>query len=148
MTEVCDSLAYQIAADGEGATKAVVVRVVGGHSEGESAGLARAIADSPLVKTALHGNDPNWGRIVSIAGMAAARDGLGFDPDRCTLDLCGTRVFERGEPVAFDAAELSKKLEAKRVEIELNAAAGEAAAHVYTCDLSRDYITINADYHT
>ena len=148
LTEVCDSLAYQIAADGEGATKAVVVRVTGGRTEAEAAALARAVAESPLVKTAMHGNDPNWGRIVSMAGMAAARDDLGFDADLCTLDLCGTRVYERATPAAFDAAALSQKLAAKRVEIVLDAAAGDAAAHVYTCDLSRDYITINADYHT
>ena len=148
LTEVCDALAYQIAADGEGATKAVVVRVTGGRTEAEAAALARAVAESPLVKTAMHGNDPNWGRIVSMAGMAAARDDLGFDPDRCALDLCGTRVFERGEPVAFDAPTLSDKLKQKRVEIVLDAAAGGAAAHIYTCDLSREYITINADYHT
>ena len=148
LTEVCDSLAYQIAADGEGATKAVVVRVQTARSEGEAAELARAVAESPLVKTAMHGNDPNWGRIVSMAGMAAARDDLGFDPDRCTLDLCGTRVFEHAAPASFDAAALSEKLKDKRVEIVLNAAAGDASAHVYTCDLSREYITINADYHT
>ena len=148
LTEVCDSLAYQIAADGEGATKAVVVRVTGARTEAEAAALAMAVAESPLVKTAMHGNDPNWGRIVSMAGMAAARDDLAFDPDRCTLDLCGTRVYENALPAEFDAAALSEKLKAKRVEVLLDAAAGAAAAHVYTCDLSREYITINADYHT
>ena len=148
VSEVCDALSYQIAADGEGATKAVVVTVIKAESERAATELARAIAESPLVKTALHGNDPNWGRIVSIAGMAAARDGLAFDPGRCTLDLCGTRVFENATPAPFDAAALSGKMKAKRVDILLDAAAGDASAQVYTCDLSREYITINADYHT
>ena len=148
LTEVCDSLAYQIAADGEGATKAVVVRVTEARTEAEAALLARAVAESPLVKTALHGNDPNWGRIVSIAGMAAARDDLGFDPDACTLSICDTVVFRHGVPADFDAPALSEKMKARHVEIALSAAAGGESAHVYTCDLSREYITINADYHT
>ena len=148
LTEVCDALAYQIASDGEGATKAVVVRVTNGATEAEAAALARAVADSPLVKCALHGNDPNWGRIVSIAGMAAARDGLGFDPDACRLSICDVPVFADAGPLAFDAAALSESMGAKRIELLLDAAAGVESAHVYTCDLSREYISINADYHT
>ena len=148
LTEVCDRLTYQIAADGEGATKAVTIRVTGGRTEAESAALAMAIAESPLVKTALHGNDPNWGRIVSMAGKAAARDDLGLDPDRCTLSICGDRVYADALPLDFDAESLSEKMKAKHVEIVFDAGVGQAEAHVYTCDLSREYITINADYHT
>ena len=149
LTDVCDSLAYQIAADGEGATKAVVVRVTGASDEDQAAALARAVADSPLVKCALHGNDPNWGRIVSIAGMAAARDGLAFDPDRCALAIAGVPVFRGGVPLDFAAPALSDAMKAKHVELTLDAGTGGGGtAHVYTCDLSRDYVTINADYHT
>ena len=148
LTEVCDALAYQIAADGEGATKAVTVRVTGAATEDQAAAMARAAADSPLVKCALHGNDPNWGRVVSIIGMAAARDGLSLDPSSCRLSICGTPVYAAGLPLDFDAPALSKRMAAKQVEIAFDAAAGDASAHVYTCDLSREYITINADYHT
>ncbi len=148
LTDVCDALAYQIAADGEGATKVLVCRVAGARTEAEAASLARSIADSPLVKAAMHGNDPNWGRIVCIAGMAAARDDLAFDADRCELRLAGTIVFRDGLPVDFDAAALSKAMRTDRVELDLTCREGDAAAHVYGCDLSREYVAINADYHT
>src|SRR5581483_8948627 len=88
LDEVCQSLAYQIAADGEGATKVIVVRVTNAKSQADAERIARTIANSPLVKCAMHGNDPNWGRIVSAAGLA----GVPFDPARCTLTLQGTRV--------------------------------------------------------
>ncbi len=148
LTQVCDSLAYQIARDGEGATKVVTVRVTQARTEAEAAAMAMAIAESPLVKTALHGNDPNWGRIVSMAGKAAARDDLAFNLAACSLTICGTRVFAKGEPVQFDGPALSKTMAGPEVEINLSLAAGGEQAHVYTCDLSREYITINADYHT
>jgi glutamate N-acetyltransferase / amino-acid N-acetyltransferase len=106
--------------------------------------MARAIANSPLVKTAMHGSDPNWGRIVSAAGFA----GVPFEPDRCTLTLQGTVVFRAGQPVGFDAEAVSKSLSAKEVVAELDCRMGKADATVWTCDLSREYITINADYHT
>ncbi len=144
LTEVCQSLAYQIAADGEGATKVVAITVRGAKTEHTANTIARAIANSPLVKCAMHGNDPNWGRIVSAAGMC----GVPFDPDRAVLTLQGTTVFRRGQPVAFDAASLSKSMEAVEVKVDLSCSAGKASATVWTCDLSKDYVTINADYHT
>ena len=144
VTEVCRSLAYQIAADGEGATKVVVVRVAGARTDADARAMARAVADSPLVKCAMHGNDPNWGRIVSAAGLA----GVPFDADRCELTLQGTPVFRRGVPLAFDAAAVSRALDAKEVTADLSCGLGGGAATVYTCDLSREYVTINADYHT
>ncbi len=148
LTGVCDRLAYQIARDGEGATKVVTVRVSGAACEEDAAAMAMGIAESPLVKTALHGNDPNWGRIVSIAGKVAARDDLKLDPDRCTLSICGIPVYANALPLSFDAAAASEALKAKEVELHFDAGVGSAEAHVYTCDLSREYITINADYHT
>ena len=106
--------------------------------------MARAIANSPLVKCAMHGNDPNWGRIVSAAGLA----GVPFDPNRCTLTLQGTVVFRNGQPLAFDDVKVSESLKAPEVKAELSCRMGKADATVWTCDLSKEYVTINADYHT
>ncbi|HEX8911456.1 MAG TPA: bifunctional glutamate N-acetyltransferase/amino-acid acetyltransferase ArgJ [Humisphaera sp.] len=144
LDEVCQSLAYQIAADGEGATKVVVVRVRGARSESDARVMARAIANSPLVKCAMHGNDPNWGRIVSAAGLA----GVPFDPDRATLTVQNTVVFRNGTPVAFDAAKVSQQLGVPEVVVDLSCRIGKGDGTVWTCDLSKDYVTINADYHT
>jgi glutamate N-acetyltransferase/amino-acid N-acetyltransferase len=144
MDEVCQSLAYQIAADGEGATKVVRINIRGARSERDANMIARAIANSPLVKCAMHGNDPNWGRIVSAAGLC----GADFDPNRATLTLQGTRVFHRGRPVPFNPARVSRSLDAKDVVVDLNCNLARSEATVWTCDLSKDYVTINADYHT
>lgn len=144
MHEVCASLAYQIAADGEGATKVVVITVKGARSDADARLMARAIADSPLVKCAMHGNDPNWGRIVSAAGLTSAR----FDPDRAVLRLQGAKVFARGRPLPFDRRAVSAALAAREVSVELACGLGTGAATVWTCDLSKDYVTINAEYHT
>jgi glutamate N-acetyltransferase/amino-acid N-acetyltransferase len=92
----------------------------------------------------MHGNDPNWGRIVSAAGLA----GVPFDPERATLTLQGTVVFRAGQPLKFDAEAVSKALAAKEVKVDLACKLGKAETTVWTCDLSKDYITINADYHT
>lgn len=144
LNEVCRSLAYQIAADGEGATKVVKVVVKQAASVAAARAMARAIANSPLVKCAMHGNDPNWGRIVSAAGLA----GVPFDPDRSTLTLQGTIVFRNGQPVPFDAEAVSGALGAPEVTAQLSCRMGEGEATVWTCDLSKEYVTINADYHT
>jgi glutamate N-acetyltransferase/amino-acid N-acetyltransferase len=144
LREVCQSLAYQIAADGEGATKVVVITVKGARSESDARVIAREIANSPLVKCAMHGNDPNWGRIICAAGFA----GPPFDADKATLSIQGTVVFRNGQPVSFDAAAVSEALKAAEVRVELNCRAGKAEATCWTCDLSKEYVTINADYHT
>ncbi len=144
LDDVCQSLAYQIAADGEGATKVVKIDVTNAKTEADAKRMARFIANSPLVKCAMHGNDPNWGRIVSAAGMSGAK----FDPDKAELTLQGTPVFRRGTPLAFDPNAVSEALKAKEVAVELNCRDGKAAATVWTCDLSKEYVTINADYHT
>lgn len=144
LRDVCQSLAYQIAADGEGATKVVVIRVRQARSETDAKAMARAIANSPLVKCAMNGNDPNWGRIVSAAGMA----GVPFEPDSATLRLQGTVVFRNGQPVEFDAAKVSAALAQPEVQVELSCKQGVAESTCWTCDLSKDYVTINADYHT
>lgn len=144
LNEVCQSLAYQIAADGEGATKVVTITVDGATDLDAARKLARAIANSPLVKCAMHGNDPNWGRIVSAAGYAD----VPFNPDICTLALQDIVVFRHGHPVPFDAAKLSKLLDTREVRVRLSCRLGAASATCWTCDLSKEYVTINADYHT
>jgi glutamate N-acetyltransferase/amino-acid N-acetyltransferase len=144
LDEVSRSLAYQVARDGEGATKVVVITVKGAKSDGDARLMTRAIANSPLVKCAMHGNDPNWGRIVSAAGMC----GAAFNPDAATLTLQGTVVFRNGRPVPFDAGKVSEALHATEVRAELSCRLGKSDATVYTCDLSKEYVTINADYHT
>jgi len=144
LKEVCASLAYQIAADGEGATKVVRIDVRGARSEEDAKLIARAIANSPLVKCAMHGNDPNWGRIVSAAGLC----GASFDPEKAELRLQNAAVFRAGGPAKFDPQRVSKSLHAKEVVVDLNCRLGKSAATVWTCDLSKEYVTINADYHT
>jgi glutamate N-acetyltransferase/amino-acid N-acetyltransferase len=139
--EVCRSLAYQIAADGEGATKVVAVRVRGATSAAAAKAIARRIANSPRVKCAMYGNDPNWPRIVSAAGCAGAP----FDAQRCVLTLQGRRVFAHGQPVTFDAAAASKALARPHVDVDLDCRMGNAQAVCWTCDLSKDYVTINAE---
>jgi glutamate N-acetyltransferase / amino-acid N-acetyltransferase len=144
LDEVCQSLAYQIAADGEGATKVVRIDVHGARSESDARNIARAIANSPLVKCAMHGNDPNWGRIISIAGICDAD----FNADRSVLKLQGTTVFRHGRPMPFNAAAVSRAIARKEVLVDLNCGLGKSTATVWTCDLSKEYVTINADYHT
>jgi glutamate N-acetyltransferase/amino-acid N-acetyltransferase len=144
MDEVCQSLAYQIAADGEGATKVVRIEVRNAKDDAAARAIARAIANSPLVKCAMNGNDPNWGRIVSAAGYA----GVPFDPERSTLTLQGTAVFRAGQPLKFDAEQVSRALAKEEVRVVLDCRQGKAGFTIWTCDLSKDYVTINADYHT
>jgi glutamate N-acetyltransferase/amino-acid N-acetyltransferase len=148
LIDVCQSLAQQIAADGEGATKKVTVRVRAAKTDRDARTIARAIADSPLVKCALHGNDPNWGRIVSAAGMC----GAAFDPQKAKLTLAGTVVYRAGRPVGFDPDIVSRAMSGKELPIDLHCGMkpepGLGDATVWTCDFSKEYVTINADYHT
>ncbi len=144
LTEVCQSLAIQIAADGEGASKVVAITVRSAASEAAAKIIARSIANSPLVKCAMHGNDPNWGRILCAAGMV----GQPFAQEKCVLRLQNTRVFAKGRPLTFDAAKLSAELNAKQVQVVLDCHLGKGEATCWTCDLSQEYVAINADYHT
>ncbi len=145
LTHVCVHLAKSVARDGEGATKLVTVRVVGAATEDDARKVAKTVAESPLVKTALFGNDPNWGRLL----MAAGRAGVRFDPDKVSASLAGTTIFERGTPTLFDAHHVSQKMRARDVEIVFDlATGGTGEATFYTCDFSYDYVRINAEYHT
>lgn len=142
---VCEDLSYQIIADGEGATKVLEVKVQRAKTAEEAHAAARAIAISPLVKTAVHGGDPNWGRIVQALG---ATD-VSYKPERVKVRLDRTVIFANGAPAPrLDERKLAAIMKRKHVPITIDLGAGRASDRVLTCDLSRDYITINADYHT
>jgi glutamate N-acetyltransferase/amino-acid N-acetyltransferase len=141
----CESLACMIADDGEGATHFITIDVEGCASSGDARAIARAIADSPLVKTSIHGADPNWGRIVSAAGYA----GVPFDEEELSLWINEVPVYQAGSPVPFDAASLSELLKSQRnVHLRLALAGGAEAVRFWTCDLTAEYIRLNADYTT
>jgi len=145
LEEVMGELAVAIASDGEGARRLVKIEVTGARSEAQADHIARAIANSPLVKTAIAGGDPNWGRILSAAGASGAP----FDPARVHIVLNGVTVCRRGVAAAFDEAALSRLLaEAREVAIRLVLGTGPARVRFYTCDLTEDYIRINASYRT
>lgn len=141
---VCDSLARQIAADGEGAKHTVTVYVGGTRSDADARTIARTIAESPLVKTALAGNDPNWGRIMAAAGRA----GVVFEPEESVLTVNGHELFRDGQPADFDRAAVAAALKAREVSVVVLVGDGPGRARVYTCDLTHGYIAINAEYHT
>jgi glutamate N-acetyltransferase/amino-acid N-acetyltransferase len=142
---VCAELARSIPADGEGATHLITITVRGSRDESTARTIARTIANSPLVKTAIAGADPNWGRIVSAAGYA----GVPFDPARMELKLNGYRLFSASSPVDFPADEVSQSIRDNReVSIELTFAEGAAQARFWTTDLTADYVRLNTDYPT
>ncbi|MDZ7616275.1 MAG: bifunctional ornithine acetyltransferase/N-acetylglutamate synthase, partial [Patescibacteria group bacterium] len=143
--EVCTDLARAIAADGEGAQHLVTIDIGGCRSQADATTMARSVANSPLVKTAIAGADPNWGRIVSAVGYA----GVPFDPAGLSLKLNGALLFENGAPVPFDRPAVSQSMRDNRdTHVELALSEGEASARFWTCDLTNEYIRINADYHT
>jgi glutamate N-acetyltransferase/amino-acid N-acetyltransferase len=144
LEQVCTHLAKELARDGEGATKLVEIRVRGARSTAQARQAARSIANSPLVKTALFGNDPNWGRILCAAGYSGAE----LDPNAVALSLCGFELVRAGEPVEYDAAAASKAMQAPEISMEVDLAVGKARAAIWTCDLSYDYVRINAEYTT
>lgn len=142
---VMESLAEQIAADGEGARKLIIVRTAGFRTDEEARQAARSIANSPLVKTAIAGSDPNWGRILAAAGYS----GVPFDPGRVTVLLQDVPVCRGGVAVEMDEASLKSKLDKNRVTIDLKVErGGSGTARFFTCDLTEGYIQINGSYRT
>ena len=138
-------LAKAIARDGEGATKLVEIRVTGAPSDSGARSVAKTIAESPLVKTALFGNDPNWGRLMAAAGRA----GVPFDPAAASASIAGIEVYRAGVPTDFNAAEVSDAMKMPDVLIEVNLGDPAGSAFTfYTCDFSYDYVRINAEYTT
>jgi glutamate N-acetyltransferase / amino-acid N-acetyltransferase len=142
---VCVDLAKSIPADGEGATHLVTIEVFGCDNREAARQIARTVANSLLVKTAIYGADPNWGRIVSAAGYA----GVPFDPNRVTLHLNGFLLYQDGTPVPFDGKEVSQSIRDNRdTLIQLQFGEGEASIKYWTTDLTAEYVRLNADYHT
>jgi glutamate N-acetyltransferase/amino-acid N-acetyltransferase len=145
LTEVLESLAKQIVADGEGARKLVTIQVEGAASERAAEAIARSIANSPLVKTAIAGSDPNWGRILSAAGNA----GVVFDPARISIDLQGVPVCRSGVAADFSEVEMKAKLDARECLIRFSIRGrGRGRTTFWTCDFTEEYIRINASYRT
>ncbi|MEO1236026.1 MAG: bifunctional glutamate N-acetyltransferase/amino-acid acetyltransferase ArgJ [Planctomycetota bacterium] len=147
LTEVCRRLADAIVRDGEGATRTFEVRVRGCKSIEDADRLGRSVTNSPLVKCAIHGLDPNWGRLV----MAAGKAGADLNPDRFTVKIQGVTVFADRRPAVTEPdalAALSAKMDTDRVVIDLDAHRGDGEATWLGCDLSRQYVAINADYTT
>ena len=141
---VCIHLAKAIARDGEGATRLIEITVGGAASDADARKLVREIGTSPLVKTAVHGADPNWGRISGVIG----RSEVAIVEEAVTISVCGHLLFERTVPIPYDEAEVSRAMSGDEVTIEVSLGAGDASATGWTCDLSADYIRINADYTT
>lgn len=143
--EVCADLARQIAADAEGANHLITINVVGTRSNAEARTIAKSIAESALVKTAVFGADPNWGRIVSAAGYA----GIPFDEKDLSLTVGPFLLYEKGRPLPFDAAAVSGYLKTNReVTFDLTFTLGAGRCTFFTCDLTHEYVTLNADYTT
>lgn len=144
LREVCVELARAIVADGEGATKVFEVRVSGARTAEEARQAARTIAASNLVKAAVHGADPNWGRVLAAAGRSGAR----VDDRRASVRIDGQAVYLRGAPATYAAAAVRRALEAREIVIELDLALGDATARAWGCDLTAEYVRINAEYTT
>ena len=144
LDHVTHHLARAIVKDGEGATKLVGIAVSGAPTDAYALRIARAIADSPLVKTAVNGEDPNWGRIISAAGGT----GIPLDEQRLNLYIGNVLVFEGGVFTGFEQEKLLEEMKKKEVHIHLHLGLGKSKIELWTCDLSHEYVTINAKYHT
>jgi glutamate N-acetyltransferase/amino-acid N-acetyltransferase len=151
LTAVCVDLAQQIARDGEGATKFVTITVEGAASDADAHRAAKAIANSPLVKTALYGGDANWGRILCAVGYSGAE----VDPMRASLFFASPKagldwlqVVAQGQPLDYPEAEAAARFAQPEIDIRADLGLGEGRATVWTCDLSHDYVSINGHYRT
>jgi glutamate N-acetyltransferase/amino-acid N-acetyltransferase len=145
LQQTCLTCAKLIPADGEGATHLMNIRIQGAASHSDADQIARAVANSALVKCAIHGNDPNWGRIVSAAGYA----GVVFDPNATELRLNGHLIFANGRPEAFDAKTVSGSMRSDfEVQIDLRVGSGSGSAMHYSSDMTVDYVKFNSEYTT
>ena len=145
LTDLCDELARDIAADGEGATKRLDVRVAGAPTRAIARDIAKAICVSPLVKAAMFGQDPNWGRILMTIGARCGSQNFDIDPARSYVAIQGTVVYD-GAPSSFERNALKAKLREPVVAVAVDLRTGTASAKAYGCDLSYDYVKLNADY--
>ncbi len=145
LNEMAIELAKKIPNDGEGATHLVEIRIQGANTDADADAVARSVALSNLVKTAITGGDPNWGRIVSAAGYA----GVPIRPDHTALKINGFPLFERGEPLSFDAQRVSHSIKASKLtEIDLQVGLGPGVATHWTTDLNTEYVRFNSEYTT
>ncbi len=143
--EVCIEVARMIPSDGEGATHLVTIDIMGSSSRDDAHRIAKTVAESGLVRTAITGNDPNWGRIVSAAGYA----GVAFDPNAVTLRINGTLIYEAGMPVSYDEKAVSESMrENFEVNVELGFGEGDTNLRFWGSDLTCDYVTFNSEYTT
>ena len=145
LTDVLGRLAHMLVKDGEGATKVMHISVCGAPSDADAEQVARTVAHSQLVKTAIYGQDANWGRIVAAVG----RSGVAIDPDAVRLTLCGVERFRDGQPVNDHLEEqLAELLKGKDIEVGIELDDGPGVAAVHASDLSHDYVSLNADYRS
>ncbi|OFW16904.1 MAG: bifunctional ornithine acetyltransferase/N-acetylglutamate synthase [Acidobacteria bacterium RIFCSPLOWO2_12_FULL_66_10] len=144
LTAVCRELALGIVRGGEGATKLVTVNVTGASSSADARRAAKAIANSLLVKTAIHGGDPNWGRLIAVAGRA----GVAFELSKAAVMIGRTVLFKDGRPHDEAAPEAAAYLKGTDLSVTVDLGSGSATSTVWTCDLSAEYVRINADYRT
>lgn len=144
ITALCRHLALEIVRDGEGMARVMEVRVTGARDRDEASRVATAVAGSSLVKTALAGGDPNWGRILA----AAANADVELDAESLGLALGGVEVFAAGQPIATDVRALQRAFAADEVRVDLSLGAGDGAARRLTTDLTEDYVRINSEYTT
>ncbi len=145
LSSICRELAKEIAADGEGATKLLEIDVKGAPDKTIAMDLARSVAGSSLVKAAIFGADPNWGRVLATVGARAGTLGLALDPAEAKVNIQGLCVYDK-KPELADPARLKARMREPRVHVEIELRAGDAAATAWGCDLSYDYVKINADY--
>lgn len=144
LNRVCRFLACSIAADGEGATRLVEVNIEGALTPAQARKAARTVTGSSLVKSAIHGNDPNWGRIVAAIG----RSGIHIEENSIDVHLQGKAMMKQGRPLPLDKAAASASLKSDKVVIDVHLNVGRGKATAWGCDLSEEYVTINSDYTT
>jgi glutamate N-acetyltransferase/amino-acid N-acetyltransferase len=144
LSAVAIDLAKQLVRDGEGATKFVEINVTGAQDESDAARVAQAIANSPLVKTALYGGDANWGRVIAAAGYS----GVAVEPSKMKLWFGDVNVFANGTPTNFNEQDSTRAISGSDISIRLDLGQGTTSIIVWTCDLSHDYVTINGKYRT
>ncbi|MEX0818792.1 MAG: bifunctional glutamate N-acetyltransferase/amino-acid acetyltransferase ArgJ, partial [Pirellulaceae bacterium] len=145
LDDVCIELAKLIPSDGEGATHLITLDVTGCATRVDARRIAKTVSESPLVKTAITGNDPNWGRIVSAAGYA----GVAFDPDKVTLTINDTLIYEAGMPVGYDEKQVSESMrDNHEVHLVLAFSEGDADVRFWASDLTVEYVQFNSDYST
>ena len=141
---LCQGISEKIAADGEGATKFITVHVKGAKSFTDAKTVGMSVANSPLVKTAFFGEDPNWGRVICAVGYA----GVPMDPNHTTVQFGGIPVYADGVGVSYDEDALRAVMTAHDIVVEVDLKDGDSEAKVWTCDFSYEYVKINGEYHT